>query len=66
MSNAKVEVSYELLNEMAQCIFDCNWVSSGEIYNYMRSTINGTDYDPEEWIVDGRGLIEIDRVIDHE
>jgi len=66
MSQLKVEVSREVIEEMAQCIFDCNWVSAEELYAYVIATINDTEYDPEEWSVDGRGLIEKDRVIDHE
>tara|TARA_Y100000310_G_C20212604_1_gene592024 strand:+ start:84 stop:329 length:246 start_codon:yes stop_codon:yes gene_type:complete len=58
----KFEVTLELLEEMAQCIHDCSWVSSEEIATYMKGCVTDSDdYEPEEWSVDGKGQIAIDR-----
>ena len=57
----KFEVDFETLEDMAQCIHDCSWVSSEEILAYMKATITESDYEPEEWSVDGRGKVAIDR-----
>jgi len=58
----KFGVSLELIEEMAQCIHDCSWVSGEEIAAYMKSTVNGNDdYCPEDWSVDGKGQVAIDR-----
>ena len=46
---------------MAECIYDCPWVSAEEIAVYMKSCITNRDYEPEEWSFDGKGLIEKSR-----
>lgn len=45
----KHEVSLELLEEMAECIYLCNWNSIDEVYAYMKSCVTDGDYDPETW-----------------
>ena len=46
----KFEVTLELLEEMAWCIGDCNWVDGDEIYAYMKSCVTDSDcYDPETY-----------------
>ena len=57
----KFEVTLELIEEIAQCIHDCSWVSGEEIAAYMKATITDTDYEPEEWSVNGRGQVAIER-----
>lgn len=58
----KFEVSLELIEEMAECIGDCNWSSSEEIYAYMKGCVTGTDdYDPEEWINNNTKEITIEQ-----
>ena len=57
----KFELDLELIHEMAQCIYDCSWVSGDEIAAYMASCINDGDYDPDEWSEEGKGEIEKDR-----
>ena len=58
----KFEVTLEVLEEMAHCINDCSWVSGEEIYTYMKGCVTGVnDYEPEEWSVDGKGQVAIDR-----
>lgn len=58
----KHEVSIDLIGEIAECIYDCSWVSAEEIAAYMKSTIIGNDdYEPEEWSVDGKGKVAVDR-----
>jgi len=57
----KFEVTLDTLEDMAECIHNCSWVSSDEIYAYMKSCLTDGDYEPEDWSVDGRGLIEKDR-----
>lgn len=49
MSKIKFEVTLELIEEMANCIYCCSWVSDDEISAYMKACITGGDYDPEEW-----------------
>ena len=45
----KFEVTLDLLEEMADCIEDCNW-SEGEIYAYMKSCVTDDEsYDPEKF-----------------
>lgn len=61
MSDIKFEVTVELVEEMAECIHDCSWVSSEEISAYMKSCVTNGDYEPEQWSVDGRGKVSIDR-----
>ncbi len=63
----KFEVSPGLIDEMAKCIHDCSWVSGDEIATYIKDCITGSDnYEPEEWSVDGKGKVAIDRdVINH-
>ena len=54
----KFEITLEDLEQMAECIHDCSWVSSEEIYAYMKGCVTGSDdYEPEEWSVDGRGQV---------
>lgn len=53
----KFEITLDQLEEMAHCIHDCSWVSSEEIAAYMKSTVTGGTYEPEDWSVNGRGLI---------
>lgn len=55
------EITTELIEEMAEVIHTCNWVSSEEVAAYMKSCVVGGTYDPEEWSVDGRGEKAIDR-----
>ena len=51
---------------MAECINNCSWVSAEEIAAYMKGCIAGSDYDPEQWSVDGRGVEAIGRdIIEH-
>ena len=57
----KFEITLELIEEIAQCIHDCSWVSGEEIAAYMKATITDTDYEPEEWSVDGKGQAAIER-----
>lgn len=57
----KHEVSFELIEEMAECIFNCSWVSPEEIAAYMKACITDGNYEPEGWSVDGKGEVEIDR-----
>ena len=64
MSELKLEVTLDTLEEMAQCIHDCSWVSSEEIYAYMKGCVTDVgNYEPEDWSVDGRGQIAIDRSV---
>ena len=53
----KFEVTLEGLEEMAECIYDCSWVSSEEVYAYMKSCVTNGSYEPEDWSVDGRGKV---------
>ena len=53
----KFEITLEDLEEMAECIHDCSWVSSEEILAYMKGCVTGGEYDPEDWSVDGRGQV---------
>jgi len=39
----KFNVTLALLEQMAECIHDCNFESSEEIYEYMKSCITGSD-----------------------
>ena len=57
----KFEVTLELIEEMAECIHDCSWVSGEEIAAYMKSCITSGSYEPEEWSVDGKGQVAIER-----
>lgn len=60
----KHEIDLELLEEMAECIFNCEWVSKEEIASYMKSCVtDSASYNPEEWSVDGKGLEATDRDI---
>ena len=62
MSGIKFEVTLDLLFEMAECIHTCSWVSEDEVYEYMKSCVTGSiNYEPEEWSVDGKGVVAIDR-----
>ena len=64
MANIKFEVSKDLLKEMAECIYLCEWVSEEEVLKYMMGCIANGDYDTEEWSDDGRGIQEKSRVIE--
>lgn len=57
----KHEITTELIEEMAECINDCSWVSADEIAAYMKSCVTDGDYEPEEWSIDGKGQVSIDR-----
>jgi len=47
----KFEITLELLEEMAECIHNCSWSSSDEIYDYMKSCVTGSEsYDPDDYI----------------
>ena len=59
--NLKFEVTLELIEEMAECIHNCSWVSDDEIVAYIKATITGNEYEPEEWSEGGRGRVAIDR-----
>lgn len=62
----KFEVDFDLIDEMAECINDCLWDSAEEIAAYMKVCIAGSDYEPEQWSVDGRGIEAIDKdIIEH-
>ena len=62
----KFGVSLELIEEMAETINNCSWVSAEEIASYMKGCIAGGDYEPEQWSVDGRGVAAIARdIIEH-
>lgn len=60
------KVDLDLVDEMAECIFDCSWVSAEEIAAYMKSCITNRDYDPRDWSVNGRGETPLNRDIEHE
>lgn len=60
------KVDLDLVDEMAECIFDCSWVSAGEIAAYMKSCITSGNYNPEDWSVNGRGETPLNRDIEHE
>ena len=49
MNKIKFEVTLELIEEMAECIYCCSWVSDKEVAAYMKSCITYGNYDPEEW-----------------
>ena len=57
----KFEVTLDLIEEMAELIHNCSWVSGEEIAAYMKSCINDGNYEPEEWSVDGKGQVAIER-----
>jgi len=59
----KFEVDKELIEEMACCIFDCNWVSPEEVAAYMMGCVTDTDFNPEDWSFDGRGKMSVDRSV---
>ncbi len=60
----KFEVTLELIEEIAECVHRCSWVSEGEIAAYMKSMITDSgDYEPEDWSEDGRGEIEKDNSV---
>lgn len=61
MSDIKLEVTLDLIEEMAECIHNCSWVSGEEMAAYMKSCITGGNYDPEQWSVDGKGQVALDR-----
>jgi len=65
MNKIKFEVSKDLLEEMAECIHLCDWVSEEEVLAYMISCINNNDnYDPKSWSESGRGLQAKSNVIE--
>ena len=52
----KFEITLGLIQEMADCIHDCSWVSGEEIEAYMKSCItDSASYDPDDWSVNGKG-----------
>ncbi len=53
----KFEITLEDLEDMAECIHDCSWVSSEEIFAYMKGCVTGGEYEPEDWSVDGKGQV---------
>lgn len=57
----KHEVTFELIEDMAECIFLCSWVSKEEIAAYMKACITNDDYEPKEWSEDGRGEVALNR-----
>lgn len=57
----KFDVTMDLIEEMAQCIHDCKWVSPEEIAAYMKGCITDSGYEPEEWSYDGKGVLAKDR-----
>ena len=60
----KFEVTLELLEEMAECIHRCEWVSGDEIAAYMKSCVTDGDYDPEDWSYEGKGQVDYGVCID--
>lgn len=40
------KVTLELIEEMAECINNCKWVSSKEISAYMKSCVTAANYEP--------------------
>ncbi len=67
MNKPKFEVTHDLLEEMAECIHNCSWVSGAEIYAYMKGCVTDSSYDPEEWSNEGKGAIAKERsnILDH-
>lgn len=61
MNNMKFEVSLELIEEMAECIHSCSWVSDEEIASYMKSCITDGSYNPDDWSVEGKGQTPVNR-----
>ena len=59
----KFEVTLDTLEDWANCIHDCDWVSAEEILAYMKAGVTGSDYDAEDWSVDGKGQVAIDREV---
>lgn len=57
----KFEITLELIEEMAECIHDCSWVSGEEIAAYMKSCVTDGNYDPEDWSEKGQGHIAKER-----
>lgn len=61
MNNKMFSVSIDDLQEMAECIHTCSWVSEEEIFSYMKACVTDGKYEPEDWSVDGRGDVALDR-----
>lgn len=59
----KFEVTKDLIEEMAECIYCCKWVSQEEIAAYIKGCITGSYYEPEGWSLSGRGESEKNRDI---
>ena len=57
----RFEIDLDLIDEMAECIHDCSWVSAEEIAAYMKSCITNGNYEPEEWSIGGKGITEKSR-----
>lgn len=58
----KFEVTLELLEEIAELMHNCEWVSIEERFAYIKSCVtNSNNYEPEEWSENGRGLIAKNR-----
>jgi len=64
MANIKFEVSKDLLEEMAECIYLCEWVNKEEVFKYMIGCITSGDYAPEEQSENERGPQEKNRIIE--
>ncbi len=44
------DITLDLLEEMAECIYTCDWESDEEIFEYMKSCITDSNqYEPEAW-----------------
>jgi hypothetical protein len=59
----KFEIDLSLIEEMAECIHNCSWVSGEEIAAYMKSCITSGNYDPEKWSVNGKGQVAIEKEV---
>lgn len=57
----KFDITTELIEEIAETIHNCNWVSGDEIAAYIKACVTEGEYHPEDWSVDGRGKVAIDR-----
>jgi len=57
----KFEVTLELLEEIAELMHNCSWVSIDERFAYIKSCVNNGNYEPDEWSVDGKGQVAIER-----
>ena len=60
-SELKFEITLELLEEMAELMHNVSWVSIDERFAYMKSCVTNGGYDPEEWSIEGKGEVALDR-----